>query len=247
MNSKCWASYRNLFMDSGGKLRWVMNRLKTLAGVSLMLLAGTCLLAAQGAEQQPEPAEQGPARAEPRDYFIGHPSDRPHPPPGLRPRRGPDFQQHPRGRGSRGHHRRHGPHLPGLLFRLGEKPPEEQERILQAIPRFRRLPPRVQRHFREKLRRFSAMTPEQRQRFRGRYETFHRLPPEARDRIRRDVFPAWRHLPRERRRALMKEFRLLRRMPPAERERRFGEETFGKRFSPKEQRLLRHLATLPSF
>ena len=223
-----------------------MSRLRTLAGVSLMLLAGACLLAAQAVDQRRGPAGQRPKQAEPRDRLFRSPGDRPHARPGLGPRRGPDFRRHPRGRGGPGRHRRHGPNLPGLLFRLGEKPPREQERILRAIPRFRRLPPEVQRDFREKLRHFNAMTPEQRQRFRGRYETFHRLPPEARARIRRDVFPAWRHLPRERRQALMKEFRLLRRMPPAERERRFGEETFGKRFSPKEQRLLRHLVTLPS-
>ena len=210
-----------------------------------MLLAGTCLLAAQGADQQPEPAEQGPAQAEPRDRLFGHPSDRPHPPPGARPRRGPHDRRHPGAREGAGRHRRHGRHLPGLLFRLAEKPPEEQQRILQAIPRFRRLPPEVQRHFREKLQHFSTMTPEQRQRFRARHETFHRLPPEARDRIRRDVFPAWRHLPRERRRALMKEFRHLRGMTPAGRERRLSEKGLAKRFSPKEQRLLRHLATLP--
>ena len=224
-----------------------MNRLKTLAGVSLMLLAETCLLAAQAGDQQRGPVEQGPAQAEPRDRLFGHPSDRPHPPPGPRLRRGPDYHRRPGGPKSAGRHRRHGPHLPGLLLRLAEKPPEEQERILRAIPRFRRFPPEVQHHFREKLQRFSAMTPEQRQRFRARYETFHRLPPEARDRIRRDLFPAWKHLSRERRRALMKKFRLLRRMRPAQRDRRFQQKNFTKQFSPREQRLLRHLAALPSF
>ena len=224
-----------------------MSRLRTLAGVSLMLLAGACLLAAQAVDQRRGPAGQRPGRAEPRDRLFGSPGDRPHPRPGLGQRRGPDFRRHPAGRGGPGRHRRHGPNLPGLLFRLGEKPPREQERILRAIPRFRRLPPEVQRHFREKLKHFNAMTPEQRQRFRARHETFHRLPPEARDRIRRDVFPAWKHLPQERRRALMKEFRQLRGMTPAARERRLSEKSLAKRFSPKEQRLLRHLAALPSF
>lgn len=134
--------------------------------------------------------------------------------------------------------------MPGLLFKLAEKSPEEQDRILQSNSRFNSLPPEEQRYFRSKLKRISAMTPEERQRFRERFEIFHSLPEQARDTIRNEVFPAWNALPADRRQALLEEFRYLLKMRPSERDRRFNEESFSKLYSPEEQHLLRRLAPL---
>ena len=125
-----------------------------------MLLAGAGLLAAGAGDRKRALARPVAAQAAPRDRLAERPSDRAQPRAGHRPRRDP--QRHPRAGQPGGHGRRrhHGPPLPALLFRLAEKSPQEQNRILQATPRFRRLPPRVQQRFREKLKRFKHDDPE---------------------------------------------------------------------------------------
>lgn len=214
-------------------------------GFTLLLLIGAGLLAAQGREQRTPPRPPAPGA---RERGMCGDSERPfagRPPrfePGKRPGQFPPGGPGPGSVRSRWH----GGGLPKLLFKLAEKSPEEQDRILQSNSRFTSLPADEQRHFREKLKRISAMTPEERQSFRERFEIFHSLPEAARDEIRKDVFPAWKGLAPERRHAVLGEFRMLRKMPPAARERRFSQEPFGKQFSPEEQHLLRRLVSLSS-
>lgn len=214
----------------------------SIAGASLLLLAAAGLLSAQAPPPQNQDDRARPPRERRWDGPPGNPAQRfgeRRPPFGPQARPG---QFPPGGPGPRS--RWQGTQLPGLLFKLAEKSPEEQDRILQSNSRFNSLPSEEQRHFRSKLKRISAMTSEERQRFRERFEIFHSLPEQARDEIRNEVFPAWNALPADRRQALLEEFRYLLKMPPPERDRRFKEESFSKLYSPEEQRLLRRLAPL---
>lgn len=220
-----------------------MNAGRTIGVIGCMLLA-TALAVGQerGREPQASAPQVSPQRPEP----LGRDGQRGRDPQGRFGRRPPWFSPG-RGPGDPGG-RRHwtGRHLPPFLFELAEKPPEEQERILQANPKFRNLPTEEQERVRRHLKRLSAMTPEERQRFRERFEIFHGLPPEARDKIRNELFPAWNRLPAERRPALLAEFRVLRRLTKQEREQRFAREEFSRQFNPEEQQLLRQLISLSS-
>ncbi len=218
-----------------------------------IMACGLLLLTAASLEAQDPRGVRRPVQTEPavrqRPY---HGPDRPpeigrrrHPGQlgerGSRPR--PDGPGQP-GSHTSGRRRWGGDPIPSFLFKLAEKSPEEQDRILNGNPRFRDMPANEQQKFREKLKRFSAMLPDERQRFRERFVIFHNLPPESRDKIREEVMPAWNRLPADRRRVLLDEFRTLRRLAADERQQRFAQDSFTREFSSGEQQLLRQLTSL---
>lgn len=132
----------------------------------------------------------------------------------------------------------------GFLFMLAEKPAEEQEKILQASPRFRTMSPIEQQDVRLNLRRMTAMTPQERRLFQERFEIFHSLPFSARETIRTEIFPVWNRMGPRRRQMVLQEFRLLARMRPFQREQRFVQDTFVRQFSTDEQQVLRRMLAL---
>ena len=134
--------------------------------------------------------------------------------------------------------------LMGFLFMLAEKPPEEQQKILQASPRFRDMTPMQQQDVRLSLRRMTAMTPQERRLFQERFEIFHSLPFSARETIRAEIFPAWNRMGPRRRQMVLQEFRLLARMRPGQRNSRFVQDTFVQQFSNDEQKVLRQMLAL---
>lgn len=188
--------------------------------------------------QPPSPGTRPPLRTPPqmqRDPMLGklaQPSE--FPPPDLPP---PPGRRRPLAAWPGGP-------LPAFLFMLAEKPPEEQEKVLQSSPRFRAMSPMQQQEIRLSLRRVVAMTPQQRRLFKERFEIFHSLPVSARETIRTEIFPVWNRMAPPRRQLVLHEFRRLAPMRPAARERFFVQDTFIKQFSNDEQRLLRQMLTL---
>jgi len=134
--------------------------------------------------------------------------------------------------------------LMGFLFMLAEKPLEEQQKILQASPRFRAMTPMQQQDVRLNLRRMTAMTPQERRLFQERFEIFHSLPFSARETIRTEIFPAWNRMGPRRRQMVLQEFRRLARMRPGQRNSRFVQDTFVQQFSNDEQKVLRQMLAL---
>lgn len=132
---------------------------------------------------------------------------------------------------------------PGFFERLRDLPPKEQERVLRNNKRFQQLPPERQQRIRENLRRWDQLSPEQKARIRQRERIYSRLSPEDRQRVR-NMAGEWRDLrPAERRRVRMA-LRRMRGMTPEERRRFITSPQFQRRFSPREQNILRGLDRL---
>jgi len=136
-----------------------------------------------------------------------------------------------------------GRHQQGLMRRLLELSPEEQERLLANDERFKRLPRERQERIRENLRRWNQLSPEQKQRILARQRAFAQLSVEQQEEARA-LFQRWRELPMPRRRALMQGFREMRNLPADQRRSFVTRPDVEKRFSPEERNLLVGLARL---
>ena len=136
-----------------------------------------------------------------------------------------------------------GRHGGDWLRKMGNLPPDEQERALQNDPEFQQLAPEEQGRLRRRLRKFTSLPPDQRQRMLDRWERFEHLTPEQQERAR-GLHQRMRQLPDERRRMMYRALRALRDMPPHERDRTLSSERFRNTFSPEERTLLRGMAEI---
>ena len=136
-----------------------------------------------------------------------------------------------------------GPHRGEWLRKNQNLPPAEQERALRNDPGFRQLPPQRQDQLIDRLRNFNSRPPEERQRILNRMETFEHLPQPERQQVR-NLYGQMRQLPEDRRMAVGQAARQLSGMSPADRERVLNSLQFRRRFSPREQDLVRGLAQL---
>jgi hypothetical protein len=224
-----------------------------------MLLAGILIPAAWGVCQDPpaqppaQPQSQGaPPSTDKTAADKANADRRPqgkrsfhrYPPPGGQPlgstgRMGMGRGPNPAGPPPNG---RRGGGFPPMFDQLAKMSPEERNKALESDPHFNRMPPQRQAQIREHLERYSAMTPEQRRQMRDRFDIVNSMAPQNRDRIR-EVFPRWKQLPADRQQAMREEFHALSGMSAADRERRFNDPEFQKAFAPKEQQLLKDLAS----
>ena len=122
-------------------------------------------------------------------------------------------------------------------------PLDQQLKLLENDPWFKRLPPQKQAALRERLIKFNSLPPEKREWMPQNLEFLAKLTPQQRQQLR-DANQQLKVLPPERQVAVHTALRHLRRMPPAERQQVIQSDRFRSTFSDQEQKLISQLAEL---
>jgi hypothetical protein len=122
-------------------------------------------------------------------------------------------------------------------------PPDQQLKLLENDPNFKKLPPARQAELRERLMKFNSLPPEKREQALKRMEFLAKLTPQQRQQLR-DANQQLQGLPEDRRVAVHKAVRHLRQMPPDERQQVLASDHFRSTFSDQEQKLISQLAEL---
>jgi predicted component of type VI protein secretion system len=121
--------------------------------------------------------------------------------------------------------------------------PDQQEKLLENDPHFKRLPPERQAELKERLRRFNGLTPEQRERALNRMQWMASLTQEQRQNLR-DANQKLQGLPQERQMMVHKALRHLRQMDPQERQQVLASDRLKSTFSEQEQGILKQLSAI---
>jgi myosin heavy subunit len=122
-------------------------------------------------------------------------------------------------------------------------PLDQQLKLLENDPKFKKLPPDRQNALRERLRKFNSLSPAKREEALKRMEFLSKLSPTQRQQLR-EVNQQLQGLPPDRRVAVHKAVRHLRQMPPAQRKQELASDRFKSTFSDQEQKLIGQLAEL---
>jgi hypothetical protein len=122
-------------------------------------------------------------------------------------------------------------------------PPDQQLKLLEKDPKFKRLPPEKQNELRERLKKFNSMPPEKREQALQRMDYLAKLTPQQRQQLR-DANQQLKGLPQERQVAVHKAVRHLRQMPPGERKQVLESDRFRSTFSGEEQKLISQLTEM---
>lgn len=122
-------------------------------------------------------------------------------------------------------------------------PLDQQLKLLENDPKFKKLPPEKQNALRERLKKFNSLPPEKREQALQRMEFLSKLTPQQRQQLR-DANQQLQGLPPERRVAVHKAVRHLRQMPADQRKQVLESDRFKTTFSDQEQKLIGQLAEL---
>jgi uncharacterized protein DUF3106 len=122
-------------------------------------------------------------------------------------------------------------------------PLDQQLKLLENDPKFKRLSPDRQEAMRDWLRKFNSMPPAKRDQALKRMEFLAKLTPQQRQQLR-DANQQIQGLPPDRRVAVHKAVRHLRQMPPDQRKEILASDRFKSTFSDQEQKLISSLAEL---
>jgi hypothetical protein len=122
-------------------------------------------------------------------------------------------------------------------------PLDQQLKLLENDPKFKKLPPDRQNALRERLKKFNSLPPAKREEAIKRMEFLSKLSPTQRQQLR-DVNQQLQGLPPDRRVAVHKAVRHLRQMPPDQRKQVLASDRFKSTFSDQEQKLIGQLAEL---
>ena len=123
-------------------------------------------------------------------------------------------------------------------------PVDQQEKLLESDPNFKKLPKDRQNALKERLRKFASLSPARQDRALQRMQFMSSLSPEQRKQIR-EAGQQLQALPPDRRVMVHAAVRHLRRMDPQQRQQTIESDRFRSTFSPQEQNILRQLASLP--
>jgi hypothetical protein len=121
--------------------------------------------------------------------------------------------------------------------------PDQQEKLLENDPNFKKLPPERQAELKERLRKFNSLTPEKRERALNRMEFMASLTPQQREQIRQ-AQTTLQGLPPDRQVMVHKALRHLRQMDPQQRQQVMNEERFKSMFSEQERGVIGQLAAI---
>jgi Protein of unknown function (DUF3106) len=122
-------------------------------------------------------------------------------------------------------------------------PLDQQLKLLESDPKFKKLTPERQAALREQLKKFNSLPPEKRDQALQRMEFLAKLTPTQRQQLR-DANQQLKALPPERQVAVHKALRHLRQMPPTERQQVIQSDQFRSTFSDQEQKLISQLAEM---
>jgi len=138
---------------------------------------------------------------------------------------------------------RGGPKMGDWLQAHKDLPLDQQLKLLENDPKFKKLPPDKQNALRDRLKKFNSLPPEKREQALQRMEFLSKLTPQQRQQLR-DANQQLQGLPPERRVAVHKAVRHLRQMPPDQRKEILTSDHFKSTFSDQEQKLISQLAEL---
>ena len=133
-----------------------------------------------------------------------------------------------------------GQNVRGLMMRIREMPPDEQERFLAQNKLFQSAPPELQQRFRENLRKWNAMTPAQKEDVRQRQALFERMSPAQREEARA-TFRQWTAIDPERRQAIRQIFRQILQLSGNQRQSYLASAEVQQRLTPQERDILSHM------
>ena len=136
-----------------------------------------------------------------------------------------------------------GPKMGDWLQAHKDLPLDQQLKLLENDPKFKKLAPDRQTALRDRLKKFNSLTPKQRDEALKRMEFLAKLTPTQRQQLR-DANQELQGLPPERRVAVHKAVRHLRQMPPDQRKEVLASDRFKSTFSDQEQKLISSLAEL---
>jgi hypothetical protein len=122
-------------------------------------------------------------------------------------------------------------------------PLDQQLKLLENEPGFKKLPADRQAALRERLKKFNSLPPDKRDQAVQRMEFLAKLTPLQRQQLR-DANQQLKGLPPERQVAVHTALRHLRQMPPADRQQVIQSDRFRSTFSDQEQKLISQLAEL---
>lgn len=122
-------------------------------------------------------------------------------------------------------------------------PLDQQLKLLESEPGFKKLPPQRQAALRERLKKFNSLPPEKREWMAQNLEFLDKLTPQQQQQLH-DASQQLKGLPPERQVAVHKAVRHLRQMPPEERKQILESDRFHSTFSDQEQKLISQLATM---
>jgi hypothetical protein len=151
------------------------------------------------------------------------------------PQKSPNGANHPAQKGGR--------KMGDWLQAHKDLPLDQQLKLLESEPGFKRLPADRQATLRERLKKFNSLTPAQRDQAVKRMEFLSKLTPQQRQELR-DANQQLKGLPPERQVAVHTALRHLRQMPPAERQQVIQSDRFRSNFSDQEQKLIGQLAEM---
>jgi hypothetical protein len=120
---------------------------------------------------------------------------------------------------------------------------DQQQKLLENDPGFKRLPPQRQAELIERLRKFNNMPPEQRERALNRMQFMAGLTQQQRQEIR-EANTQLQGLPQDRQLMVHKALRHLRQMDPQERKQVLESDRFKSTFSDQERGILTRLSAI---
>ena len=136
------------------------------------------------------------------------------------------------------------PYQMGVWLRAHQNLPlDQQEKLLENDPSFKRLPAQRQAELKDRLRKFNSLTPAQRELALNRMQWMAHLPQQQRQDIR-DANQKLQTLPQDRRVMVHKALRHLRQMNPQERQQEMESDRFKSTFSEQEQGILSKLVAI---
>jgi hypothetical protein len=151
------------------------------------------------------------------------------------PQKSPNTANHPA--------QRNGYKMGAWLQAHKDLPLDQQLKLLESEPGFKKLPADRQAALRERLKKFNSLAPAQRDQAVQRMEFLSKLSPQQRQQLR-DANQQLKGLPPERQVAVHTALRHLRQMPPAERQQVIQSDRFRSNFSDQEQKLISQLAEM---
>ena len=122
-------------------------------------------------------------------------------------------------------------------------PLDQQLKLLENDPKFKKLAPDRQNALRERLKKFNSLTPDKRDQALQRMEFLSKLTSQQRQELR-SANEQLKGLPPDRQVAVHTALRHLRQMPPAERQQVIQSDRFRSTFSDQEQKLISQLVEM---
>lgn len=151
------------------------------------------------------------------------------------PQKSPNAANHPGQKGGR--------KMGDWLQAHKDLPLDQQLKLLENEPGFKKLPADRQSALLDRLKKFNSLTPDKRDQALQRMEFLAQLSPQQRQQLR-DANQQLQTLPADRQVAVHTALRHLRQMPPAERRQVIQSDRFRSTFSDQEQKLISQLAEM---